>query len=152
MRAIRSAGKTNIVVKWSFPDDSQTVFVRRSACTIRGSASMLERGASCCMKWTSVDVVFRGVARVSMWLHSLEGHSFGSVRAARLQGLTPKQESLGGKLTAGEARHCGREAKTVSFQFSLQPPTNPDAKCRGQTDFRRWIKKICYRNPSRPAN
>jgi hypothetical protein len=66
----------------------------------------------------------------------LEGHSFGSGGAARLQGLTPKQESLGGKLIAGEARHCGREANRVSFQFSLQPPTNPDAKCRGQTDFR----------------
>src|SRR5438477_7055184 len=82
-------------------------------------------------------------------LHSLDGLSFGSVRAARLQGLTPKQESLGGKLTAGEARHCGREAKTVSFQFSLQPPTNPDAKCRGQTDFLCSIKKTCSRHLSR---
>ena len=65
-------------------------------------------------------------------LHSLEGHSFGSIRAARLQGLTPKQESLGGKLIAEEARHCGREANRVSFQFSLQPPTNPDANAEAK--------------------
>jgi hypothetical protein len=26
----------------------------------------------------------------------------------------------------GEARHCGREAKRVSFEFSLQPPTDPE--------------------------
>jgi len=43
-------------------------------------------------------------------LHSLERHSFGSARAARLQGLTPKQESSAGSWSQGEARHFGREA------------------------------------------
>ena len=63
-------------------------------------------------------------------LHSLEGLSFGSVRAARLQDLTPKQESLGGKLIAGEARHCGREANRGFF--SVFASTTNESRCQMQ--------------------
>jgi hypothetical protein len=52
-------------------------------------------------------------------LHFLEGHSFGSVRAERLQGLTPKQESLGGKLIARGRRGTAAE-KLKEFRFSFR--------------------------------
>jgi hypothetical protein len=51
------------------------------------------------MKWTSVDVTFREVARVSMW--------------------TPKQESLGGKLIARERRGTAAE-RLKGFRFSFR--------------------------------
>ena len=58
-----------------------------------------------------------------------------AIRSAEKTNIGLIQERLGEKLIRGEARYCDREAKRLSFQFSLQPPTNPDGKCRGQTDF-----------------
>ena len=71
------------------------------------------------MKWTSVDVTSAKLLACRCGLHSLEGHSFGSIRAARLQGLTPKQESLAGKLIAGRGVGTAAE-KLKGFRFSFR--------------------------------
>src|SRR3954452_12414016 len=71
------------------------------------------------MKWTSVDV-FREVARVSMWTPFPRGtfvwkHSCGTIAGLNAQtGIACREVDR-----QGEARHCGREAKRVSFQFSF---------------------------------
>ena len=44
----------------ALPNDSQTVFVRRSTCTIRARPQCSSQREHCSMRWTSVDVAFRG--------------------------------------------------------------------------------------------
>src|SRR3954447_26404099 len=105
------------------------------------------------MKWTSVNVTFREVARVSMWTPFPGGTFVWKRSCGTIAGLNAQTGIAWREVDRqGEARHCGREAKRVSFQFSFQPPTNPDGKCRGQTGFRCSIKKTCSAHLSRPAN
>jgi len=101
VRAICSAGKTNIGVKRGFPRDySQTglfdevpaLSVARPHCSTQGQAAM---------KWASVDVDFRGAARVSMGTPFPRKTFIWKRSCGTIAGLNAQTGILGGKLIAG---------------------------------------------------
>ena len=106
------------------------------------------------MKWTNVDVASAKLLAFRRGLHSFEGHSFGNGRAARLQGSTPKQESLGGELIAGGGEALRqRSFKRVSFSvFASTTNRIQMASAEAKLTSGDRSRKRALRHLSRSAN
>lgn len=105
-------------VKRGFPRCLTNRLARRSASTIRGWASILARGASCCMKWTLSMLLSAELLAFRCGFYSLEGTFIWKGTCGTITGLDD-QTGIAGRKVDRRARRGTVAEKLRGFRFSF---------------------------------